>query len=121
VSEAGVLTGIIALGCGVALAGSLDPRIDAVVSAVVIVLLGAGAVAGGVAYFVHVLRIRREIERGEGMRWVRAEPPSRPHSACEPRTSTRRASETFQGSGSRPSSRSSPSRRARRDRRRSTR
>lgn len=120
-SEVRVITGIVALGCAVALAGSLDPRINAVASATVLVLLGTGALAGSVAYFVHVLRIRRQIERGDGMRWVRVEPPPRPHRAGEPRTSTRRASDNAGGSGPRPSSRSPQPKRVRRGRRRSER
>jgi hypothetical protein len=49
---------------------SISPEADVVVTAIVLTLLGLGAMAGAVTYRVHVLRTRRDIEQGRGMRWT---------------------------------------------------
>lgn len=117
--EARLLTGLAALGCGLAFLGSLDPRIDAAVSTVVVVALALGAVAALAAHVVHVRRIRRAIERGEGMRWVREVDPPVSHRPGESRAAPRR--EPTGGAGSRPSPRVPRRPRKRRATRRSAR
>jgi hypothetical protein len=111
-SEARLLTGLAALGCGLAFLGSLDPRIDAVISTLMLIALVLGVVAGGVAYVVHIHRVRRDIERGEGMRWVKDVDPTATHRPGELRAPPRR--DPVDGAGPRPQPR--PPRRPRKRR-----
>jgi hypothetical protein len=79
VAEAAWWTAGFAVVCGLAVVSSLGPEADEVVTDVVLGLFGAGAAACGVGYRVHVLRVRREIERdGTSLRKVSDPPHRRP-------------------------------------------
>ena len=64
-SEVRWITGGAAVVCGLAVVSSTGPAGEDVATTVVLVVLGGGAVACLVGYRVHVLRIRRDIERRE--------------------------------------------------------
>ena len=76
VTVAGVVLGALAV------VASLSPEADRVVTILVLALLGAGVVAGAIAYRVHVLRIRRAIEARGTTILRRVDVPERRRPAC---------------------------------------
>lgn len=80
--EADTLTLGAAVVCGLAVLSSLSPEADAVVTTVVVILLGLGVLAGIAGYRVHVRRIRRDIEAGRGMVMKREYPPPPRRPVC---------------------------------------
>ncbi len=64
-AEARWITGAATVVCGLAVVSSTGPAGEEFATTVALVVLSGGAVACGIGYRVHVLRIRRDIERRE--------------------------------------------------------
>lgn len=76
-SDADRITAGAAVVCGLAVVSGVSPAAEAVVTTIVIVALGLGALAGIIGYRVHVRRIRREIAARGGSSILRPTPADR--------------------------------------------